>query len=122
MGNALIVGIGGFVGAITRYWLGGLVAHMTNHHWFPYGTMTVNVLGCFLIGIVSGLAETKSMITPELRLFLMVGLLGGFTTFSSFGHETVLMLRHSQFLGAMLNVVIKIVLGLGCGLDRFSLD
>lgn len=108
----LLVGAGGFLGSVSRYLIGGWV-HRALGTSFPYGTLTVNVLGCLAIGLLGGLAETRQMITPEARLFLFIGLLGGFTTFSSFGYETLAFARDGEFVIAGLNVMLQIALGLG---------
>ena len=100
------------MGSVSRYLIGGWV-HRALGTSFPYGTLTVNVLGCLAIGLLGGLAETRQMITPEARLFLFIGLLGGFTTFSSFGYETLAFARDGEFVIAGLNVMLQIALGLG---------
>ncbi|MCA9409266.1 MAG: fluoride efflux transporter CrcB [Candidatus Omnitrophica bacterium] len=113
MFKILVVGLGGFFGSISRYLLSNLVFQLSGQHWFPLGTLTVNVLGCLTIGWLAGLAEVKAVFSEEVRLFLLVGFLGGFTTFSSFGHETVNLFRDSQNLFAMLNISLQIGLCLG---------
>jgi len=109
----LLVGTGGFLGSVSRYLVGGWVHRLSGNHWFPYGTLTVNVLGCFVIGVVGGVAQSKHVMTDEMRLFLLVGLLGGFTTFSSFSHETVLLAKNTQTLAAFVNVLFQISICLG---------
>ena len=111
--NALLVGAGGFAGALLRYALGGLVHRQLPLATFPYGTLSVNLLGCFLIGALAGLADSRQLFTPELRLVAFIGLLGGFTTFSTFGYETVVMARDGEFMRAAWNVGLHVVLGLG---------
>lgn len=110
--NYLLVGIGGFLGAVSRYAVSGWVHRWLNNPWFPYGTLTVNILGCFLIGILGGMAESRHLFSPEIRLLTMVGFLGGFTTFSSFGYESLGLLRDGQFAGMLWNLGLHIVLGL----------
>jgi CrcB protein len=114
----LIVGLGGFVGSALRYLLGGWVQRVAPVADFPAGTFVVNVLGCLAIGIVAGLVELRHGLGPSVRLFLLVGLLGGFTTFSSFAWET-LELARSAGAGAagalplaFANVALQVVLGL----------
>ncbi len=85
----LILGAGGFIGAVLRYGLSGLVHKIRASQSLPYGTLTVNVLGCLLIGVLAGMAESRNVLGPDVRLFLFLGLLGGFTTFSTFGFETM---------------------------------
>jgi len=109
----LLVGAGGFLGSISRYAAGGLVHRILENPWFPYGTAAVNILGCFIIGFFGGLMESRQFFTPEIRLFLMVGFLGGFTTFSSFGYETITLARDAQLFAAFSNVLIQLILGLG---------
>ena len=81
---------------------------------FPYGTMAVNIVGCLAIGCLNGLAETRQMFAPEARLFLLVGLLGGFTTFSTFGYETLALLRDAEIGAALANVIVQVTIGLLC--------
>jgi CrcB protein len=112
MWQVLLVGAGGFIGAILRYALGGWVHDMLNNASFPYGTLVVNAVGCLLIGFLSGLAESRSVIGPEARLFIFIGILGGFTTFSSFAYETFSLARDAQNLAAIVNVFAQVILGL----------
>ncbi len=108
--HVMLVGTGGFIGSVLRYALSGLVHQLVPFAALPYGTPTVNVLGCFSIGLLSGLAETRQVLGAELRLFLMLGVLGGFTTFSTFGYETLAFLRDGEHLAAGANVALSIVL------------
>ena len=80
---------------------------------FPYGTLAVNVLGCFTIAFIGALAADKINLTAGLRLFLFTGFLGGFTTFSAFGYETFYLLKTSHFFLAFLNISASLVFGLG---------
>ncbi|HTF93817.1 MAG TPA: CrcB family protein, partial [Verrucomicrobiae bacterium] len=86
--GAVLVGVGSFIGGVLRYGLSTWVYKALDNPWFPYGTLTVNAAGCLVIGFLSGLAEARAAFTPEARLFLFVGVIGGFTTFSSFALET----------------------------------
>ena len=86
--RTLLVGAGGFLGAIARYGLGGLI-HRCTSTVFPAGTLAVNTIGCLIIGVLMSLVEDRQLLAPNTRVFLMIGVLGGFTTFSSFGYETV---------------------------------
>jgi len=106
------VGIGGFLGSVMRYWLGGFLNQLSPRALFPYETLVINVSGCLGIGLLAGLAEFRGVLSPELRLFLMVGILGGFTTFSTFGYETFQLLREGDLLLAGLNVALQGTLGL----------
>jgi CrcB protein len=95
--NLVYVGVGGFLGSIGRYLVAGAVHQIFPNSYFPADTAVVNILGCFLIGILSGLTELRQLLNPELMVFLLIGLLGGFTTFSTFGYETIASLRSGQF-------------------------
>ena len=108
----LLVGLGGFVGSVGRYVLSGWVHRLVPYAAFPWGTLAVNVSGCFLIGLFSGLADSRQLWGPELRLFVMLGVLGGFTTFSSFAYETAALARDADLLPALANVALQVVLGL----------
>jgi CrcB protein len=109
--RTLVVGTGGFLGAAARYLLGGLV-----YRWlpatFPWATFLINVTGCFGIGFLAVLAEERMVLGPAARLFLMVGVLGGYTTFSTFGYETTALLRDGSVGAAALNALGQVVLGL----------
>jgi CrcB protein len=119
--NASLVGAGGFIGAIFRYGLSGFIQRSTTFTAFPYGTLVVNMLGCLLIGIAVGLIDTRQMIHPEFRSFVLVGVLGGFTTYSTFGLETFALLRDAEFLRAVSNVAIHVILGLALVWIGYSL-
>ena len=110
--NLLLVGTGGFLGAIARYKLGGVVLRMTAQELFPFATFAVNVLGCVVVGLLAGMAERYDLFGPQARLLLFTGLLGGFTTFSAFGLETVYLLRRGEFAIATLYAGGSVVLGI----------
>lgn len=112
MTKLLLVGLGGFLGSVGRYLVAGWLQDASRWPWFPLGTLGVNTIGCLLIGILGGLAESLSAFKPETRLFLMVGILGGFTTFSTFGYETMALARDREFLAAGANVMLQVGLGL----------
>ena len=107
-----LVGIGGFLGAVSRYGLSGLVHQVLKRPGFPFGTLSVNVLGSLLIGVAMGLVETTEWITPSLRLLLLIGFLGGFTTFSTFSYETLALFRHGEISFGLLNLAVHLVGGL----------
>ena len=107
----LAVGAGGFFGAIARYTASGLVQRVAGGS-FPAGTFIVNIIGCLCIGVIMGLVETRSSLSPHWRLFLIVGLLGSFTTFSTFGYESVELLRSGALRMALLYVVGSAAVGL----------
>lgn len=109
---AFIVGCGGFVGALARYGLSGFVHRQMPLATFPYGTLAVNLLGCLLVGVVAGLIESRQLFSPEVRVFALIGVLGGFTTFSTLGFETFAMLRGGEYLRAGLSVAAHLLLGL----------
>ena len=114
----LYVGIGGFFGAGLRFTLGVIVQRALPGALFPYGTLAVNVLGCLLIGFI---AAYRQPLEPGLRLFLMVGLLGGFATFSTFALETLTLTQSGENLLAFANVALKLLLGLGAAWVGFEL-
>lgn len=103
----LVVFTGGGIGAALRYWLQGVVYNRTGAG-FPYGTFAVNVLGCFVIGLLMASLEERFLTAPSLRLFLTIGVLGGFTTMSSFSYETLSLVREGQFTLSMANVGLSI--------------
>lgn len=100
MKEIFFVGLGGLAGSVARYKLGGWILHRTLGTHFPWSTFAVNLIGCFAIGILAGFAERFDAIGPQARLFLFTGVLGGFTTFSAFGLETVNLLRRGEMLSA----------------------
>ncbi len=118
----IFVGLGGFLGSISRYLVSGLVYTMLEEPWLPYGTFAVNITGCFLIGFLSGLAEMRQVLTPEIRLFVFVGFLGSFTTFSTFGYELFTFARDGQFIAALTNLSLHFVLGFGAVWFGFTLS
>ena len=113
MDKYLFVGTGGFVGAVLRYWLSSTVQQLSNSALFPVGTLVVNVLGCLVIGFLSELAEEHGLFTAEARAFVFIGILGGFTTFSTFSNETMNLLRNGQNTLAFGNAAGHLILGLG---------
>lgn len=109
----VLVAIGGAAGSVLRYLVGGWTQSGAGPTGFPIGTLTVNLVGCFVIGLLSQLSEARGFLGPEARALLLVGLLGGFTTFSAFGNETVNALRDGSNGLAALNVAANVGLGLG---------
>jgi fluoride exporter len=112
MRDFFLVGFGGFVGSVSRYYLGGLVLHLTAASRFPWSTLAVNSLGCLIIGALAGAAEYRHFLAPGTRLFLFTGILGGFTTFSAFGYETYFLGREHSWNGATLNVALHMLVAL----------
>jgi CrcB protein len=108
----LVVGLGGFVGSALRYLASGWAHGAAPLLVFPVGTLAVNAVGCFLIGLAGGLVDGRQMFGPEARLFLLIGVLGGFTTFSSFAHETLALTRDGELARAFANIVLQVVVGL----------
>ncbi len=110
MKQALIVGLGGFVGSALRFKLGGIILHHSDTWRFPLSTFCINVIGCFIIGGLVGFAERHS-ISAEIRLLLFTGLLGGFTTFSAFGVEGVNLIRRGDIAVAASYAALSVVCG-----------
>ena len=116
-GNNLVVAfLGGGIGAAARYWLSGAV-----YQWlpsdFPYGNLVVNITGCFLIGVLMAVLQERFLVNPSLRVFLVIGILGGFTTFSSFSYETIALVKDMEYLHASINIVATVV---GCLIATFA--
>lgn len=122
MQNILLAGLGGMIGSILRYVFNNLIYRILDYPVFPFGVLLINILGCFIIGLLSGIAETREAFTPEVRIFIFIGILGGFTTFSSFGYDTFGLVRDGQFLYALLNVGIQVFVGLGAVWFGFTLS
>lgn len=112
MDKLLLIGFGGFLGAVLRYGVSGMVQSVSHSISFPYGTLTVNIIGCFFIGMLSQLAESYGLFSPEVRLFTFVGLLGAFTTFATFGNETFNLINGGEGVASLLNIGLHIILGL----------
>jgi CrcB protein len=112
MTELFLVGLGGALGAVSRYKLGGLVLHHSEGWRFPLSTFVVNVLGCLIAGILAGLAEKHDFLSGHTRLFLFTGILGGFTTFSAFGLETVTLFQENLAGVAILNIVASVLCGI----------
>ncbi len=108
----LLIGLGGFFGSMLRYAVSTGVQRLDPDASFPYGTLAVNGLGCLALGLLAGLADARGVLGPEARLGLMIGLLGGFTTFSTFGYETLALLREGAWAPAAANVAGSVVIGL----------
>jgi CrcB protein len=122
MHKMILVGLGGFIGAVLRYLISGCIQNLTQSVAFPYGTLAVNITGCFLIGILSHLVESQAGITVEMRLLLIIGLLGSFTTYSTFSNETMNLLQDQRLLLALLNIATHTILGLSAVLlGRFTI-
>jgi CrcB protein len=110
--SILLVALGGAFGSVARYKMSGWVLQHTLDWKFPAGTFAVNVAGCLLAGVLAGLAEKHDLLSAEARLLLFTGILGGFTTFSAFGLETMFLIRRGDVLIAASNVVLSVLAGL----------
>ncbi|MHA2055454.1 MAG: fluoride efflux transporter CrcB [Candidatus Hodarchaeales archaeon] len=111
----LLIGTGGFLGSIFRFIISGLVHRWLENAWFPFGTLTVNILGCLIIGFLGGLIELRQVLNPELRVFIMIGLLGGFTTFSTFGFESYNLARDGQWFATFTSIGLHLILVIWVG-------
>ena len=110
--SIIFVALGGALGSVMRYLLGTWTQSVSRSIDFPYGTLTVNLIGCFVIGFLSQLAEARGAFTSESRAFVFIGILGGFTTFSSFGNDTINLFRDGETFNALANVGGNVILGL----------
>ncbi len=108
--RSLLVALGGALGSVGRYWVGGLAPRLLGQA-FPYGTLVVNVLGSFLISLVMGVALQSTSVPVNLRVFLATGVIGGFTTYSTFNYETLVLLQQKLWLTAGVNLAGTL---LGC--------
>lgn len=112
MKEILIIGAGGFLGAVLRYIAIISMQVFKTKHAIPVGTLLVNVIGCLLIGFLAVMAENGRILTPDTRNFLIVGILGAFTTFSTFGYESMTMLKSGAGIAFVLNIGLQLGLGL----------
>lgn len=117
-----LVGLGGAMGAISRYLVYEAAIVWAKNSWLPLGTITVNISGCFIIGLLGGLAETRAVFSPDMRALVFIGFLGGFTTFSTFGFETFFFIRNGQPLMALANVLLQVTAGLAAVWAGLSLS
>jgi len=119
MTRVLLIGLAGALGTICRY-LVGLGAGKLLGTAFPYGTLTVNVTGCFLIALVAQLATSTTSISPDVRLMLTTGFMGGLTTYSSFNLETTAFLRERDWTMGLINLGVTLVFCFGAGLGGLA--
>ncbi len=112
MEKLLWIGAGGAVGAVLRYVVSATVQGMSRDSGFPYGTLAVNLVGCFLIGLLSILAETRGVFSSEAFAFLFIGVLGALTTFSTFSNETMILLQAGKTAYVLENIAANTGLGL----------
>ena len=115
----LAVGLGSFIGGVARYLITLLIQNKFIST-FPYGTLAVNIIGCFLIGIIYGLSD-RGNVGAEWRIFLATGIMGGFTTFSSFSNDTVSMLRDAQYWQALSYIGTSVLVGIAATFVGISL-
>jgi len=107
----ILIALGGALGSVCRYWMSTAVQRFASP-FFPYGTFAVNVLGCLIFGIIVGAARQRFVLGPPERAFLLIGVLGGFTTFSTFTYETFALLQDGEMLRAFANAAGQVVCGL----------
>ena len=112
MEKLLLVGAGGFIGAIARFLVSGWVQIASGSVGFPYGTIAVNLIGCFLIGFLAYVMDARGVFAPEVRLFLFIGVLGSFTTFSTFENETFNLFREGSTHLALIDIGAHVLFGL----------
>ena len=112
MTRSALIAAGGLTGSVARYWLAGLVQRAAGSS-FPAGTLTVNVLGSFVIGVVMALALDRGMLSENTRLLLTTGFCGGFTTMSTFSYETLALMEAGQVASALANVATSVVVCVG---------
>lgn len=105
MGKIFLIGLAGFIGTLTRYWMSGVVARRYGET-FPAGTLVVNLLGCFLVGLLFYILQERFLVNQTVRTVILIGFLGGFTTFSSFGLQTFTLLQERGVGLAFLNLGI----------------
>jgi CrcB protein len=121
MEKILLVGIGGFFGSILRYLSVEIIGRLMGGKMMWIATFSVNAVGCLVIGFLGGLAMTTSYISPSIRLFILVGLLGGFTTYSTFGYEAQSLVRERELITAALYIGAHLVVGIGFAWFGFAL-
>lgn len=112
--RVLLVAVGGAIGSLLRYVISGVAQNLFRYSTFPSGTLVVNLLGCLLIGVASQLAEARGAFNDLSRALLFVGILGGFTTFSTFGNETFSLFRSGSNSLGLTNIGLQVLGGLSC--------
>ncbi|MCK5541423.1 MAG: fluoride efflux transporter CrcB [Desulfobacterales bacterium] len=121
MEGIFLVGIGGFIGAVMRHmvtiWSKGLFEGLS----FPLGTLIANISGCLLLGLLNGWAENHHFFTSQIRLFMFVGILGSYTTFSTFSYETIEMMQNGDSIQTLLNITVQVIVGLFAAFIGFQI-
>lgn len=107
----LLIGFGGFIGSICRYYSQQLISKFFLST-FPYGTLAVNIAGCFFVGLVFGFADKGNVLSPEWRMFLATGFCGGFTTFSTFSYESTQLINNGEYLYLALYISASVIVGI----------
>lgn len=105
-----MVGIGGCMGSIARFWLGVYVGHRMGNR-FPYGTFIINISGCFMVGFIMAILSQKTYLSPNWRYLIPIGFIGAYTTFSTFEYETLRALQDGQITAGLLNVFLSLIVG-----------
>ena len=111
MYNLFVIGLGGFFGAVLRYSVSGWIYKWFGSE-FPYGTLVVNVAGSFILGFFLTLVTTKIILPYEFKNFVAIGILGAFTTFSTFSYETVMLMQNNLVWATILNIVLNVLLAI----------
>lgn len=109
--NVLFIALGGAIGSVSRYLVSRIFSDFEQPFLYLLGTVSVNILGCFLFGLIAGSMETRGLINEHLRSFLLVGLMGGFTTFSAFGAETFFLIEKGNIHLAIINILFQVTIG-----------
>ncbi len=108
----LWIGVGGFLGSVGRFMVSDFFNRLKPALAFPIGTLAVNIIGCFLIGLLHGLADSRNLFGTDTRIFLFIGVLGGFTTYSTFGFESFALFKDGEFVKAYGNILLHVIAGL----------
>lgn len=120
-GNRLVLlAVAGAMGTLCRYWLGDIVQRLCGPA-FPWGTLTINVIGCLLFGFVWSLANERMLISPQARIVILTGFMGAFTTFSTYAFESAQMLKDTEWQRALANIALENVVGIAAVFVGFAI-